>query len=693
MRLQLRPQYLYVIESAFIGVFFIQALRFLIGMLYSRVAGAAVFAVSDPAAIDAALPGLADPAVVQTEVSFLLYMLALPLLTLVAGRFRFMLVVSAVVVAFARTLMAMDLGLAPTIPASLAVGAGLFHVALLARHRATALPYFFIAGLSIDQLFRAFGNTFDPSWLAEYLIPQIVTSVLAVVFSVAALIWQRRAQIQRADETDIDPDKGLLPSWGGIGIGALLFLELSLLALPNAVQGRADVDYTTFVPLIMAATLLPTIPYVRMQARGFISLFDGSVRGWVWMVLIALLIVFGTRFPGIGGGVALVIAQFAVSMMWWWLVRPQAEKERNISGLWLILAVFMFAVLTIGDFFTFEYAFVRDFTGNFAFLNDYVPPLMRGFRGMGLGVLLLAVFLAAIPMTQTNRRIPWGERRPRSGVPSLIAAVVVIGFSAAAAVFARPPLIQGVTGVDTLRVGTYNIHAGFNEFFYYDLEAIAQTIDQSGAKVVLIQEAEVGRMTSFGVDQPLWLARRLRMDRRFYATNEGMQGLAVLSEVPIVFDEGIPLSSVANATGVQRVQVSTDGVSAITFYNTWLGLLLDLRAERTLEQQEQNQQRQLSEIVAKIAADHPDGVLGRTVIGGTYNNVPDSPLVTQMRAIGFSDPFAGLPLELSATLWRTNIRAQVDYLWLRNLTPLGAIVMDGNASDHRMAVADVIITR
>jgi len=270
---------------------------------------------------------------------------------------------------------------------------------------------------------------------------------------------------------------------------------------------------------------------------------------------------------------------------------------------------------------------------------------------------------------------------------------VVIGFSAAAAVFARPPLIQGVTGVDTLRVGTYNIHAGFNEFFYYDLEAIAQTIDQSGAKVVLIQEAEVGRMTSFGVDQPLWLARRLRMDRRFYATNEGMQGLAVLSEVPIVFDEGIPLSSVANATGVQRVQVSTDGVSAITFYNTWLGLLLDLRAERTLEQQEQNQQRQLSEIVAKIAADHPDGVLGRTVIGGTYNNVPDSPLVTQMRAIGFSDPFAGLPLELSATLWRTNIRAQVDYLWLRNLTPLGAIVMDGNASDHRMAVADVIITR
>jgi endonuclease/exonuclease/phosphatase (EEP) superfamily protein YafD len=167
----------------------------------------------------------------------------------------------------------------------------------------------------------------------------------------------------------------------------------------------------------------------------------------------------------------------------------------------------------------------------------------------------------------------------------------------------------------------------------------------------------------------------------------------VLSNVPIVFDEGIPLTSVGSQTGVQRVQVSSDGVSAITIYNTWLGLLLDLRGERTLEQQEQDQQLQLSELIAKIAADHPGGILGRTIVGGTYNNVPDSPLIDQMRASGFTDPFAGLPLELSATLWRSNIRARIDYLWLRNLTPLGAVVMDSPASDHRMAVVEVIINR
>lgn len=689
MGTQLR-RYLYVIEAALIGVFFIQALRYLIGIAYSRVAGATVVSVTDLTLVDPTLPGIVDPAVVQTEVSILLYALALPLLALFTGRFRFMLLLAAALVSGGRVLMLAGTGLAPIVPTALTVGGGLLYVALLARQRATVLPYFFTLGLSVDQLLRAFGNTLDPSWSLDYFIPQAALSAVAVVFSITALVWR----VPRGEDAPgIDPDRGLLPLWSGVALGALLFLQLALLALPNAVGGRADVDYTVFVPLLLAATMLPVVPWVRGQARAFISVFDGAVRGWMWMLLCAMLIVFGTRFPGLPGGAALVIAQFALTLLWWWLARPQAERERSAAGLWIILGVMVFALLAVSDFFTYEYAFVRNFTGNLAFLNDYIPPLLRGFRGMGLGVLLLGVFLAVIPMTQMQRRVPWGERRSKSPLPSLITAVMLIGFSAAGAWFARPPLIQGVVGAETLRFGSYNIHAGFNEFFHYDLEALAQTIQQSGANVVLLQEIEIGRMTSFGVDQALWLARRLGMDRRFYPTNEGLQGLAVLSNVPVVFDEGVLLTSSGSQTGVQRVQVSTDGVSAITIYNTWLGLLLDLRGERTLEQQEQDQQLQLGEIIARIAADHPGGILGRTVVGGTYNNVPDAPLIDQMRASGFTDPFAGLPLELSATLWRTNLRARIDYVWLRNLTPLGAVVMDSAASDHRMAVVEVIINR
>src|SRR5262249_23108639 len=207
-------------------------------------------------------------------------------------------------------------------------------------------------------------------------------------------------------------------------------------------------------------------------ARAIIGVFDGNVRGWLWMLLIALLIVFGTRLQGIVAGVALVIAQFFVSMIWWWLVRPRAERQRSFGGLWLIFGVALFALLVVGDNFTYEYAFVRDFAGNFAFLNTVVPPLLRGFRGLGMPLALLAVFLAALPMTQTQRRIPW------NGHPSLLLSlgtlVVVIAASIGASVAVRPPVIVASRPNDNImRVATYNIHDGYDQFYNSNLEAVA----------------------------------------------------------------------------------------------------------------------------------------------------------------------------------------------------------------------------
>src|SRR5690606_7608786 len=193
---------------------------------------------------------------------------------------------------------------------------------------------------------------------------------------------------------------------------------------------------------------------------------------------------------------------------------------------------------------------------------------------------------------------------------------------------------------------------------HYDLEALAQTIELSGADVVLLQEIEIGRSTSYGVEQALWLARRLGMDRRFFPTNEGLQGLAVLSRIEIVFDEGTRLTSTGHQTGLQRVQVRPDA-GVVTLYNTWLGLLLAAEEGPTLEEQEQDQAQQLNEIFTIITADHPTGNFGRLVLGGTFNNVPTSPLIQQMRDAGFRDPFAGQPAVRSYTLDRTNLQARV----------------------------------
>lgn len=698
----LRLQPFFTLEAALIGLFFFQALRFLIGMLYSRIASASQFTALDPALIDRSLPGLIAPEVVSSEITLTIVMIGLALLTLIIGRARIVMLFGVLLTALGRYVMvATAVPVSSTIGAAMTVGGGLFYIVMLTRHRPQTLPYFFLFALALDQLLRAAGNTLDPSWSGTTIVlqsggnaltyetVQLFLSILVILISIITLYIQGRQIRRRKDRAALQA--GLLTIWSGIGIGALLFLQIALLAQPNAIIARTETSYRAYpllVPLLLGATLLPLFPWIRLRTRDFIGLFDSSLRGWSWMLLVALLVVIGTRIGDLVGVGALIAAQFCLSMMWWWLPRPQAQKEINFSAVWLLMGVVVFLLLVTADVFTFEYAFVRDFAPEFNFLNDVVPPLLRGFRGLGLAVVLLAVFLAALPMVQTRKRIPWPGG---STTQTITALVFIVAAVVGGAWLARPPRVEGLVNPELVRIATYNIHAGYNEFWHYDLEAIATTIVESGASIVLLQEVETGRMTSFGVDQVLWLARRLGMDARFYPTNERLQGLAVLSRIEIVFDTGYPLTSVGTQTGLQWVQVRPDD-AVINIFNTWLGVLLASETTRTADQQEQEQQQQLSEIFGLITSQFPSDVLGRsrTIIGGTFNNVPDSDLLGRMRASGFTDPFAGVPLDLAATFWRTGQRARLDYLWTTNTLPLeGQLVIATAASDHRLAVIEV----
>ncbi|PJF26521.1 MAG: hypothetical protein CUN53_07505, partial [Phototrophicales bacterium] len=361
-----------LLEVGLIGLFFVQALRFTIGALYGSVAGvSAAFAV-DPALIPPEL--LPDSALLNDELALAACVALLPSLFLIFGRIRLLSLMVALVAAGARALMLINVGISPTQAALVVIGASLIYILSLVRFRLWALPYFFVLGLGVDQVLRAFGDTLDPSWSAGYQPVQIALSAVVALSALAAALIGR----SRDDAAEL----GTLPLWGAFALGGLLYLELALLALPNAVANRAGTDYTLLVPLVLAATLLPILPAVRASARRFIALFDPNLRGWVWMLLIALLVILGTRLQGIGAGIALVVAQFLVSLLWWWIGRPKAAREVSFSGLWMVFGVAIFLLLVLADNFTYEYAFVRDLTGDLAFLNDTIPPLLRGLRGL-----------------------------------------------------------------------------------------------------------------------------------------------------------------------------------------------------------------------------------------------------------------------------------------------------------------------
>ncbi|MEO0598681.1 MAG: hypothetical protein AAF126_21405, partial [Chloroflexota bacterium] len=487
---------LILLEAGLLGLFFVQALRYLIGALYSRVSSAALLSTYPTGSYDETLPGIVDPAIVSAEIVLLSLVVALPLFTLILGRWRYAPFVGAMLVVFGRALMTFPLldAITPAMGATIAVAGGLFTVCVLVAQRTKTLPFFFVLGFAFDQVIRAYGDTMDPTvFEASRQWTQVIGTslltidffvVLGVLMGLALVASLVNVVVESADEEErlrggrtIDPNRGLLTIWGALGMAGLLFVELSLLALPNAIMGRSGTElYTLFVTLTLVATLLPIIPSVREQARSFIAPFDSNTRGWIWLIFVALMLVLGMRLQALPlgglsqvplGGIALVIAQLAVSMMWWWLARPKSDEQRNWGGLWMIVMVIMFGLLLAGDIFTYEYAFVREFAvaGNPSLtetLNSTILPLLRGFRGLGLGLILFAVLLASLPMIQATRRIPWTGGKLMQSVLS----VLFVAFTATAGWFAaRPVLAQSVTDVETLRIGTYNLHAGYSEFY------------------------------------------------------------------------------------------------------------------------------------------------------------------------------------------------------------------------------------
>lgn len=665
-------QVLWVVEATLVGWFFIQSLRMLLGTLYAHVSSAdIVLRLGMPdESVQSVLPSVAQAEVIAVGLAMLV-----PIVAFLLARRPLTFALAAAVVAVGRVFMTLSDPFVGVVGAALVVAGGGLYIAALARQLPARLAVALVLGLVVDQIMRAGGQTLDPTWHDSFLPVQ--TGLSAILFLIAVL----RVLVRGESPFGAVPSYSGISLGGGVALGAILFLETALLGLPNAVAAWSGVDYSSIAPWLVAVTALTLVPPVRDGARRILTLVDVQWRGWFWLVIASLFVVIGNRFDGPVAVVALIFVQLLTVLNLWWIARPLGDHARDTSGLSVVVAFGTLALLFGADFFTYEYAFVRDFSGGM----DWLSALLRSMRGLGLGVFIVGVALSAIPLMNARRRIPWMQGENRE---FLLGGLAVFASAAVVAVLALPPAVGAQENNERLRVASYNIHGGYSLYFDYDLAAIADTIWESGADVVLLQEVDAGRLVSYGVDQALWLGRRLGMTVHYFPTNEYMQGLAVLSRVPVVLTDGDLLTSQGMQTGVQRVQLRPDE-GVLDVYNTWLGLLFAQDTD-VLDTQEQDQYRQLQEVLGIISVDHPGGVMGRVVLGGTLNNTPESPLYQQLVDVGFSDPFDGMPIERSATLLRgASIITRFDYLWLRNILPTGRAVLESDASDHRLAIVEL----
>ena len=606
------------LEATAVLLFFVQAVRVLFSVLFGMVYD---FIFAERLAFSTL-------AVVMLCV---VAALATPLVAPRRNR-RPLLFAAVLVAALARVPLTINLPAVRLWSSVLVVAASGLYAATLLRQRPAAFPFSLLLAFAADQFLRAAGNTFDVGLRSWWLPVQAVLSLATCLVA-----WLAFSRFQ-----DGPPAGEQIGIVGGLAVGSLLFLETSLLAFPNALARWSGVGYAAVAPLLMLVTLLAAFPTVQ---RTTFRLLRGPLGGLGFLFLALAGLAAGRAVGGWVGLAGLLAAQFVLLLVSFRLARP---GRRDRTGVALALGALLSLVVNFAFAFTFAYA-------------DTIP----AFRGMGLPIVLIAGAVACLPALrfQSVRPAP-GNLKLQHGLAVAVAVLLT-------AAFAWPPApVLKASG--PVRVGTYNIHYGYNTPWQLSLEAQARTIEESGADIVMLQEVDTGRITSYGVDDLLWLARRLRMQEVYGPALEGLSGVALLTRFPVTAADTQLLTSHLEQTAIVRARVRV-GDRSLDAYGVWLGLEPEERA------------RQLDDALAIIGDTSP------AVFGADFNATPGSRTYTRIHAAGFDDPFVAGGFNPAPTDPAIGPVKRIDFVWSRGLEVNDARVLDSLASDHRMVVVELAL--
>jgi endonuclease/exonuclease/phosphatase family metal-dependent hydrolase len=449
-----------------------------------------------------------------------------------------------------------------------------------------------------------------------------------------------------------DRQANLMGVRASLGLGGLLFLETSLLSLPNGVARWSGTSYAVLAPLLLVLTLLPTLPRLRhelgnrLASRPLLRL--GAPAG------LAAGLMVGHLGHGLVSAMGLVLAAILALGCLVILLDGRSPRQRSV-GQMLALA--------------FGLVLVLNFLNAFAFTYPYAVPQMRDMGWLVYLAACVAVMFGA--SSQRPVALAWQEfsaRPTRTLLAGLVGLALVIGV-----VWPRPADAMPADG--SLRLATYNIHYGYDAEWHFNLDAMADAIAEAGVDAIALQEVDTGRMTSYCVDDALYLAHRLRMNVAYLPAVEHLTGIAMLYKGSQAPTSMALLTSLQEQTGIVGVELDVDG-RPLHVFGTWLGL----SNEDTLGQ--------IGEALAFIGDRAPAS------FGGDFNTEDGSPVTQAVVQAGFEDPFTLLgqtpPPPTDPALHPDK---RIDYVWLRGLSPVRAWVADTLASDHRLVVAEIQVPR
>ncbi|NHT77957.1 endonuclease/exonuclease/phosphatase family protein [Rhizobiaceae bacterium CRRU44] len=165
-----------------------------------------------------------------------------------------------------------------------------------------------------------------------------------------------------------------------------------------------------------------------------------------------------------------------------------------------------------------------------------------------------------------------------------------------------------------LSILTYNVHSCIGTDRRMDPERIAEVIAAARPDVIALQELDVGRARTGGIDQAARIADLLRMTSHFHPAlhvREEQYGDAILTALPSRLIKAGPIPSVGETRGALWVEVMVDG-RPVQIFNTHFGLR---RGER----------RQQAETLLGDAWIGNDACRDQSIIlTGDFNAIPSS---------------------------------------------------------------------
>jgi endonuclease/exonuclease/phosphatase family metal-dependent hydrolase len=241
----------------------------------------------------------------------------------------------------------------------------------------------------------------------------------------------------------------------------------------------------------------------------------------------------------------------------------------------------------------------------------------------------------------------------------------------------------------TIRVLTYNIHAGKDARLVDNLERIVAVIDSSDADVVLLQEVDRRTRRADGADHYATLQRLTRMHGVFGKSLDfqgGEYGIAVLSRWPLDSISALPLKvdppqERSGASYEPRIALHVrihSPSGPVDVINTHL----DPGAAGLYRRQE------LVAVLAHMKQKTTPGI--PLLFGGDLNARPNT---DDIMAVSFvlTDAFGSCGTGAGETFPSHAPDRRIDYIFLQRARCSSARVLETQASDHRPMLAIIEI--